>query len=69
MWLDLRELETQVGQRYLTHESDDERWEAYQRAQLGGNDPSMNPGGNSPDSNSTHLQLSPVRHMDRVSTL
>lgn len=30
-WMDLRELETQVGQRYLTHESDDARWEQYQR--------------------------------------
>ncbi|XP_030855423.1 serine/threonine-protein kinase D3 isoform X3 [Strongylocentrotus purpuratus] len=68
VWLDLRDLETIVGSRYLTHESDDERWSAYQQAQLGaGNDPA--PGGNSPDNNSTHLQLSPVRHMDRVSTL
>ncbi|XP_063958624.1 serine/threonine-protein kinase D3-like isoform X2 [Lytechinus pictus] len=68
VWLDLRDLETMVGQRYLTHESDDERWDAYQQAQMGaGNDPAS--GGNSSDSNSTHLQLSPVRHMDRVSTL
>ncbi|XP_041468354.1 serine/threonine-protein kinase D3-like isoform X4 [Lytechinus variegatus] len=68
VWLDLRDLETMVGQRYLTHESDDERWDAYQQAQMGaGNDPTS--GGNSSDSNSTHLQLSPVRHMDRVSTL
>ncbi|XP_042902741.1 serine/threonine-protein kinase D3 isoform X2 [Parasteatoda tepidariorum] len=28
-WCDLRELESQVGWRYLTHESDDARWEAY----------------------------------------
>lgn len=28
-WKDLRELETQVGERYLTHESDDPRWESY----------------------------------------
>lgn len=28
-WKDLRELETQVGERYLTHESDDARWESY----------------------------------------
>lgn len=25
-WQDLRNLETQVGMRYLTHESDDARW-------------------------------------------
>ncbi|XP_076800670.1 serine/threonine-protein kinase D3-like [Clavelina lepadiformis] len=31
-WVDLRHLETVVGKRYLTHESDDERWEAYRRA-------------------------------------
>ncbi|KAE8607773.1 hypothetical protein XENTR_v10011281 [Xenopus tropicalis] len=28
-WLDLRELETRVGQRYITHESDDARWQKY----------------------------------------
>lgn len=28
-WCDLRKLEQQVGQRYLTHESDDERWEKH----------------------------------------
>ncbi|XP_012273303.1 serine/threonine-protein kinase D3 [Orussus abietinus] len=28
-WCDLRELEAQVGTRYLTHESDDARWMAY----------------------------------------
>lgn len=27
-WCDLRDLEAQVGYRYLTHESDDARWEA-----------------------------------------
>ncbi|XP_046557883.1 serine/threonine-protein kinase D3-like isoform X5 [Haliotis rubra] len=30
-WCDLRILETKVGLRYLTHESDDERWEQYRR--------------------------------------
>ncbi|GFU20301.1 hypothetical protein NPIL_704892 [Nephila pilipes] len=30
-WCDLRELESQVGWRYLTHESDDARWETYRR--------------------------------------
>lgn len=30
-WCDLRVLESQVGQRYLTHESDDERWEAFRQ--------------------------------------
>nr|XP_002131681.1 serine/threonine-protein kinase D1 [Ciona intestinalis] len=30
-WQDLRQLEKQVGKRYLTHESDDERWENYRR--------------------------------------
>ncbi|KAI1295433.1 Serine/threonine-protein kinase D1 [Halotydeus destructor] len=28
-WCDLRELEAQVGQRWVTHESDDARWESY----------------------------------------
>uniref|UniRef100_A0A8C6M6G3 protein kinase C n=1 Tax=Nothobranchius furzeri TaxID=105023 RepID=A0A8C6M6G3_NOTFU len=28
-WLDLRELETKLGGRYITHESDDSRWEMY----------------------------------------
>uniref|UniRef100_A0A8C9WU44 Serine/threonine-protein kinase n=1 Tax=Scleropages formosus TaxID=113540 RepID=A0A8C9WU44_SCLFO len=28
-WLDLREFETRRGERYITHESDDARWEAY----------------------------------------
>lgn len=32
-WCDLRDLDRQVGVRYLTHESDDARWEAYQRQQ------------------------------------
>ncbi|KAL3183601.1 hypothetical protein MRX96_033707 [Rhipicephalus microplus] len=30
-WCDIRELESQVGVRYLSHESDDSRWEAYRR--------------------------------------
>lgn len=33
-WCDLRELEKQVGIRYLTHESDDARWESYRRERL-----------------------------------
>ncbi|NP_001369745.1 serine/threonine-protein kinase D1 isoform 4 [Mus musculus] len=28
-WLDLRELECRIGERYITHESDDSRWEQY----------------------------------------
>lgn len=28
-WCDLRKLENQEGIRYLTHESDDARWEQY----------------------------------------
>lgn len=28
-WLDLREFETRQGERYITHESDDARWEEY----------------------------------------
>ncbi|KAH0505172.1 Serine/threonine-protein kinase D1 [Microtus ochrogaster] len=28
-WLDLRELECKMGERYITHESDDSRWEEY----------------------------------------
>ncbi|XP_072885452.1 LOW QUALITY PROTEIN: serine/threonine-protein kinase D2 [Hemitrygon akajei] len=28
-WLDLRELECKMGERYLTHESDDLRWETF----------------------------------------
>ncbi|XP_059475942.1 serine/threonine-protein kinase D1 isoform X2 [Neocloeon triangulifer] len=30
-WCDLRKLEGQLGTRYLTHESDDARWECYRR--------------------------------------
>ncbi|KAG1684723.1 Serine/threonine-protein kinase D3 [Nymphon striatum] len=30
-WCDLQELERQVGERYLTHESDDARWEIYRK--------------------------------------
>jgi protein kinase D len=30
LWCDLRRLESQVGPRYLTHESDDERWREYE---------------------------------------
>ncbi|XP_070578611.1 serine/threonine-protein kinase D3-like isoform X2 [Ptychodera flava] len=36
LWLDLRELERQVGERYLTHESDDARWEAYRQENVDG---------------------------------
>lgn len=28
-WLDLRELECKTGERYITHESDDLRWEQH----------------------------------------
>ncbi|KAJ7990394.1 hypothetical protein DPEC_G00299850 [Dallia pectoralis] len=28
-WLDLRELETKLGERYITHESDDFRWQTF----------------------------------------
>lgn len=28
-WLDLRELETKLGGRYITHESDDSRWQMF----------------------------------------
>ena len=28
-WLDLREFETRIGERYITHESDDARWEEH----------------------------------------
>ncbi|XP_073913882.1 serine/threonine-protein kinase D2 isoform X3 [Castor canadensis] len=28
-WLDLRELENKMGERYITHESDDARWEQF----------------------------------------
>lgn len=30
-WCDLRQLEENVGQRYLSHESDDERWEQFRK--------------------------------------
>eukprot|EP00096_Caligus_rogercresseyi_P000653 TRINITY_DN1112_c0_g1_i1.p1 TRINITY_DN1112_c0_g1~~TRINITY_DN1112_c0_g1_i1.p1 ORF type:complete len:471 (+),score=153.98 TRINITY_DN1112_c0_g1_i1:189-1601(+) len=30
-WLDLKDLEAKVGSRWLTHESDDERWEVYRK--------------------------------------
>ncbi len=31
-WCDMRKLETQVvGQRYLTHDSDDPRWEHFRK--------------------------------------
>ncbi|KAM3875492.1 serine/threonine-protein kinase D2 [Diretmus argenteus] len=30
-WLDLRELETKLGERYITHESDDSRWQLFAR--------------------------------------
>ncbi|GFT39705.1 hypothetical protein NPIL_56091 [Nephila pilipes] len=30
-WCDLRRLESEVGTRYLTHQSDDARWEAYRK--------------------------------------
>ncbi|KAF3847707.1 hypothetical protein F7725_020735 [Dissostichus mawsoni] len=30
-WLDLRELETKLGGRYITHESDDTRWQMFAR--------------------------------------
>ncbi|KAL0269904.1 UNVERIFIED_CONTAM: hypothetical protein PYX00_007486 [Menopon gallinae] len=33
-WCDLRELERQIGVRYLTHESDDARWEAFGKERL-----------------------------------
>ncbi|XP_058531110.1 serine/threonine-protein kinase D2 isoform X2 [Ochotona princeps] len=32
-WLDLRELETKMGERYITHESDDARWEQFMAEQ------------------------------------
>uniref|UniRef100_A0A8C3ANT0 Serine/threonine-protein kinase n=1 Tax=Cyclopterus lumpus TaxID=8103 RepID=A0A8C3ANT0_CYCLU len=36
MWLDLRNLESRMNERYITHESDDLRWQRH--AQLGGLD-------------------------------
>uniref|UniRef100_A0A8C7XEE7 protein kinase C n=1 Tax=Oryzias sinensis TaxID=183150 RepID=A0A8C7XEE7_9TELE len=32
-WLDLRQLETKLGERYITHESDDSRWQLYAQEQ------------------------------------
>ncbi|XP_008313048.2 serine/threonine-protein kinase D1 [Cynoglossus semilaevis] len=43
MWLDLRNLETRMGERYITHESDDLRW--HHHAQLTGLDYPLNPHG------------------------
>lgn len=31
LWCDLRALEERLGKRWLTHESDDVRWESYRR--------------------------------------
>ena len=31
LWSDIRLLEREFGQRYLTHESDDARWSDYER--------------------------------------
>ena len=31
-WVELRSLEEIVGRRYLTHESDDERWQRYEKS-------------------------------------
>ncbi|XP_071833350.1 serine/threonine-protein kinase D3-like isoform X2 [Apostichopus japonicus] len=60
-WLDLRKLEEQVGQRYLTHESDDERWEAYRQQHLANSVPEETP---------PSLELSPSPSTPgRVSTL
>lgn len=36
MWLDLRNLETRMNERYITHESDDLRWQHH--AELSGLD-------------------------------
>ena len=36
MWLDLRNLEVRMNERYITHESDDLRW--HHHAQLSGLD-------------------------------
>ncbi|CAB4057499.1 PKD [Lepeophtheirus salmonis] len=30
-WLDMKELENKLGQRWLTHESDEERWDLYRK--------------------------------------
>ncbi|XP_071790240.1 serine/threonine-protein kinase D1-like isoform X2 [Asterias amurensis] len=66
-WLDLRELETQVGERYLTHESDDDRWEEYRRDHSEGSNKTSGHGCNKASNSPIHL--SPGRHMERVSTL
>lgn len=31
-WLELRSLEEVMGRRYLTHESDDDRWQRYEKS-------------------------------------
>lgn len=31
LWADLRRLEKDVGERYLTHESDDARWSEHEK--------------------------------------
>ncbi|XP_077994522.1 serine/threonine-protein kinase D3-like [Glandiceps talaboti] len=58
LWVDLRELEKQAGERYLTHESDDARWEAYRKEHIDGkkNSPMQKHGEKS-------------RFKDRISTL
>ncbi|XP_077869639.1 serine/threonine-protein kinase D3 [Saccoglossus kowalevskii] len=58
LWLDLRELEKQVGERYLTHESDDARWEGYRRDQADGK-----------KNNSPMQRVGMQRYKDRLSTL
>lgn len=32
VWCDLRRLEKEIGERYLTHESDDAHWKEYEEA-------------------------------------
>lgn len=51
-WCDLRDLEQQVSERYLTHESDDVRWEQYRRGQ--GPGPGL---GNFPNSDTTNQSM------------
>ncbi|XP_021946314.1 serine/threonine-protein kinase D3 isoform X1 [Folsomia candida] len=53
-WCDLKELERQVGCRYLTHESDDARWQNY-RKEHGSNNGSTNGLPSASDSLSTNL--------------
>ncbi|XP_072025652.1 serine/threonine-protein kinase D3-like isoform X3 [Amphiura filiformis] len=65
-WLDLRNLEKQVNDRYLTHESDDERWEEYGMRCLQAQNQAGFGGGH--NQAPPHLHLSP-RQMERVSTL